>query len=135
MNGQPHFGVMVAEHNAWTRHSIATNLRQAGLSVLEASNGVSALRRAVAEAPQVVIVGPALPEMSAPELIDGLRAEPRTQHTAIVGVSDVAGADASLDVTCSADDLLATIVEARETRLQALAAAPIRSVIASARGT
>ncbi len=135
MNGLSQLGVMLAEHNAWTRQSIASNLRQAGLSVVETSNGASALRKALVDAPHVVIVGSELPEMGAPELINGLRSEARTQHTALVGIHDLAGIDAWLNLPCSPVDLLATILEALEVRRQTLAVAPMRSVRASARGT
>jgi CheY-like chemotaxis protein len=111
-------------------------LGDAGLTVTEASNGISALRLALELAPHIVVVGPELPEMSAAELADGLRSDPRTRHTAIVGVHSVVDADASLEMPCNPFDLLGTVVRALEGRRQKLAAeAPTWSVIASARGT
>src|SRR5262249_50179218 len=75
-----------------------------------------------------------LPEMSTPELVHDLRADPRTRHAAIVSVHEVAGADATLRLPCTPVEVLAKLVEALEVRRQAVAAAPMRSVIASPSG-
>ena len=81
--------VLVAEHDRWARSSIAALLIEAGIDVLEASNGVTALRVALADAPHVAVIGRDLPEIGAAELERGLRQDQRTRHIAIVGVSDL----------------------------------------------
>ncbi len=134
MDGLHHLGILVVAHNPWLRHALTTTLHEFGASVGEASNGASALRKAFAEPPHLLIVGSDLPELSASELIDSLRSDPRTRSTAIVGVDGVANVDASLDLPCGALEALAVVVEALEARRHALAATPMRSVNASALG-
>jgi hypothetical protein len=94
---------------------------------------MTALRRAQAEVPHAVIVGSNLPELSPSELVLALRADARTRQVAIVGVH--ADADARLQHPYTPFDLLATVVEALESRRQVLAGAPIVSVMSSPRST
>jgi CheY-like chemotaxis protein len=114
--------VMVVDFDRWTRLHVTTALDELGVSVAEASNGVTALRRALADAPHVVIVGSQLPEMDAPELLTGLRADPRTRHTAVVGLSSVSEGDAQLQLPCSPRDVLASVASALEARRLTMAA-------------
>src|SRR5579864_5536893 len=93
--------VMVVHHDPWTRSSLLEALRAAGFNVEEASNGMSALRRALVTVPHIVVLESKLPELSGPELVFELRNDPRTRHAAIVGVHDVVGSDASLDLPCT----------------------------------
>jgi CheY-like chemotaxis protein len=108
--------VMVVDHNPWTRLHVTTALDALGVSVAEVSNGATALRRAQAEAPHVVIVASELPEMDAPELLDGLRSDPRTRHTAVVGLSNVADGDAELNLPCTVPDVLTSLAIALQVR-------------------
>jgi len=111
--------VMVVDHDPWTRLHVATVLDALGVSVAEVSNGATALRRALADVPHVVIVGSDLPEMDAPELLDGLRSDPRTRNTAVVGLSNVPDGDAELNLPCTVPDVLTSLaiaLQARETR-------------------
>ena len=133
--GDERVSVLVADHNRWTRLNVAAALDAAGLSVTEASNGVSAMRTALDLALHIVIIGPELPEIGAVELAEGLRSDPRTRHIAIVGLHNEVDADAALELPCNPIDLLAAVADALETRRHVLAAAPIRSVMASPRGT
>ena len=136
VNGLNHLNVLVVDHDPWTRLHVTAALDEVGVvHVAQASNGMTALRLALENPPHVVIVGSALPELSATELMEDIRSNSRTHSAAIVGVQEVTGADAHLPNSCSPVDLLATVVEALEVRRQAVAAAPIRSVIASPRGT
>jgi CheY-like chemotaxis protein len=121
-SGLQNLNVMVVDHDPWTRLHVTSALDELGVSVAEASNGVTALRRALADAPHVVIVGSALPELGAPELMHGLRSDPRTRHTALVALSNVRDGDADLQLPCTPHDLLASVVYALEVRSQALAA-------------
>jgi CheY-like chemotaxis protein len=133
VNGLNHLRVIVVEHDAWTRTQLAATLRELGVQVAEASNGMTALRRAEAEPPHVAFLGPALPELSAPELAAAIRSNSR--HTAVVGLHSLVGADAGLPAEFTPLNLLATMLQALEVRRQAVVATPIRSVIASPRGT
>jgi len=130
-----HLNVLVVDHDKWTRTNLTHALDTSGLRVGEASNGITAMRKALADAPHVVILGSDLPELSTPELVLGLRTDPRTRHAAIVGVHDVVDADASLRLPCRPIEVLATLVEALEARRQAVGDAPMRSVSASPVGT
>jgi CheY-like chemotaxis protein len=116
VHGEKRVSVLIADHNRWTRLNLASMLIEAGMLVSEASNGFSALRLALERAPQIVVIGPQLPEMGGAELSDRLRADPVTRHTAIVGVHDVVDADASLALPCNPVELLATVVQALEAR-------------------
>jgi CheY-like chemotaxis protein len=127
--------VMVVDHNRWSRLYVTDSLHQLGVSVVEASNGGSGLRRALADVPHAVIVGSGLPELDVPELMHALREDPRTRHMAIVALQDIPDCDADLTLPCTPLDALASIVRALEVRRQALTVVPIRSVIASPRGT
>jgi CheY-like chemotaxis protein len=132
--GLQRLSVMVVDHNPWTRLSLTAGFRQDGVDVVEASNGVSALRKALMDAPHVVVLGSELPELSAPDVMLGLRSDPRMRHTAIVALTNgeaAADADAALALPWTPVDLLATLVEALELRPQTQAAIPMRSVIAS----
>lgn len=126
---------MVVDHNPWLRHALSTALEHVGVTVSEASNGASAMRKAIADPPHLVIVGSEVPELSGVELIDSLRSDPRTRCTAIIGMRGATNVDASLNVPCDPIELLAAIVDGLEARRQALAATPMRSVNASAVGT
>lgn len=130
-SGLKNLNVMVVDFDRWTRCHVTTALDELGVSVAEASNGVTALRRALADAPHVVIVGSELPELGAPELMRGLRSDPRTRHTAVVGLSNVPDGDADLQLPCTPGELLSSVASALEARRQTVASAPIRSVIAS----
>ena len=72
---------------------------------------------------------------------DSLRAFPTAglrdyqRHMAIVALQDIPDCDADLTLPCTPFDALASIVSALEVRRQALTVVPMRSVIASSRGT
>jgi CheY-like chemotaxis protein len=135
VDGLNHLSVLVVDHDPWSRLHLTTALSDLGVQVAHASNGMTALRRAQAEAPHAMIVGSSLPELSPAELVRALRSDPRTNQTAIVGVHNVVDADATLQLPCTPFDVLSTVVEAlEEMRRQAAAATPIRSVSASPRG-
>jgi CheY-like chemotaxis protein len=135
VDGLTRLNVLVVDNNRWTRNNLASALDAGGVCVAEASNGFTAMRKALADAPHVVILGSDLPELSTHELMLGLRTDARTHHTAIVGVQGVVEADASLRIPCNSVEVLATLAEALEVRRQAVAAAPMRSVMASPVGT
>jgi CheY-like chemotaxis protein len=122
---------MVVDFDRWTRLRVTTALDELGVSVTEASNGVSALRRALADAPHVVIVGSRLPELGARELLAGLRSDPRTRHTAVVGLAKAVDGDTDLQLPCTSRELLVSVANALEARRQTVAAKPTRSVNAS----
>ena len=82
-------------------------MRQLGVSLVEASNGGSALRRALADVAHAAIVVSGLPELDAPELMHALREDPRTGHMAIVALQDIPDCGADLTLPCTLLDALA----------------------------
>jgi CheY-like chemotaxis protein len=85
---------------------MSSMLAEAGFAVSEASNGMAALRMALADQPQIVVIGRSLPEVSAADVIRGLKSDHRTRHTAVVEV----------EKPSNAIELLATVVDALEAR-------------------
>jgi CheY-like chemotaxis protein len=118
--------VLVAEHNRWSRLLLANMLTEAGFAVHEATNGMAAVRTAAQIQPQIVILGPALPEIDAADVKQAVRNDPRTRHTAVV----------ETDGARNPIELLALVVNAlderHQVRTQLDEAAPMRSVSASA---
>ena len=98
--------VLVADHDRWTRLSVSDMLSEAGFAVEGASNGMAALRCAAADPPHIVLVGLDLPEISAAEVVDTLRSDPRMRHTAVVQIRDFA----------NPIELLATVLNTLEAR-------------------
>ena len=132
-----HLGALVAAHDRWTRESVSTILEDAGFAVQQASNGVSALRIAGRDAPEVVVIAHDLAELSPADVASSLRADPRTRHAALVvevgSDADASPAtDASVGEVSDPVELLGALLAALETRHADAAAAPIRSVSASA---
>jgi CheY-like chemotaxis protein len=148
--------VLVADADQWTRASVSAVLGEAGFTVCEVSNGMSALRSAQATPPRVAFVGTRLSEVGTAEVLRSLRADARTRHTALIliGQADVAlHADARIELPCSDLEVLASVMQALSPRSpdaprrahrgvlpartprgaasQADAAAPMRSVLAS----
>src|SRR5512143_799820 len=101
MDGRDRVNVLVVEHDPWTRVSLSNALSEAGLTVTEASNGISALRLALSIGAQVAVIGAELPEMPAAELVRCLRSDSRTCQAAIVavGVKGQPGAEARADAS------------------------------------
>src|SRR3989442_9346945 len=124
-------------------------LDNAGFRVEQASNGVSALRIAETSLPQIVLLRHNLPELGAADVLHLLRADRRTRHCAVLQLQDGAIADVELasdgllSLPCQPIQLLATVVDALQTRnavrgsvaeSQAEVGVPMRSVSASTRG-
>ena len=61
--------VLVAHNDRWTRHQVREVLTHAGSTVIEASNGMSALRQAQRSQPDLVLLGPSLSEIDAGEVL------------------------------------------------------------------
>jgi CheY-like chemotaxis protein len=126
VSGFERVSVLVADYDRWTRLSVTSMLATAGFSVQEASNGMSALRMAWAAAPDVVMVGPELPEIASDELAHLLRSDSRTRNVAVVPLS----------MPCTPMELVTTIVGAiDEQRSLAPAMQPLYAVVATAAPT
>jgi CheY-like chemotaxis protein len=109
---------LVIDDDVFIVSALAELLEDDGFDVQTATNGFSALRRAIESRPSVILLDLALPERSGQELLVDLRAEPTTRDVAIVVVT--ANADGLIDaeraevdaVICKPfdlDELLTTI--------------------------
>jgi CheY-like chemotaxis protein len=117
MNRPESVTILVADYDRWRRQSVCGMLSESGFAVLEASNGPSALRQAMAASPHIVVLGEGLPEISTADVAQTLGDDPRTRHSAVVQFGRARPPANPIDV-------LATVVEA-------YAAAPKRAVNAS----
>jgi CheY-like chemotaxis protein len=70
---------LVAHNNPWARLVLAEMLSQAGYSVAEASNGMSALRLARRDLPDLLVLDVALPEIAGDEVVEALQSDARTR--------------------------------------------------------
>ena len=67
--------VLVAHADRWTRLLVRDIVVEAGSTVVEASNGMSALRLAQQTQPDLVLLGPTLSEIAPGEVLGLLRAD------------------------------------------------------------
>ncbi|HEY1297846.1 MAG TPA: response regulator [Chloroflexota bacterium] len=112
---------LVVDDDVFVVSALAELLEDDGFDVLTATNGFSAMRRAVEAHPSVILLDVALPERSGTELLEDLRAEPTTHDLAIVLVTGFADqlteaacalADGVVPKPFDADELLATVYAA-----------------------
>jgi hypothetical protein len=75
---------LVVEYDRWLSASIATLVEEVGYTVTTASNGYSGLRLALVIRPSLVVLGRALPELSAEELCAELRRATAGSGTLII---------------------------------------------------
>ena len=112
--------MLVADYDRWSRLCVSGVLSTAGFSVDEASNGMSALRRARDTRPHVVIVGRDLPEISPTDLVGLLRSDPRTRDTAVLqlspGTDHRVDADGTISLPCLPIELFTSVLEALAAR-------------------
>lgn len=78
---------LVVDDDMFMVSALAEILEDDGFDVHTATNGFSALRRAVEQRPAVVLLDLALPERSGKEILEDLRADPLTRDVAIVVVT------------------------------------------------
>jgi two-component system sensor histidine kinase/response regulator len=78
---------LVVDDDVFVLSALAELLEDDGFDVQTATNGFSALRRAVQARPSVILLDLALPERSGGELLEDLRADPTTRDLAIVLVT------------------------------------------------
>lgn len=70
---------IVAHNNPWARLVLAEMLSQAGYAVAEASNGMSALRLARRDLPDLLVLDAALAEIPGGEVVEALQADTHTR--------------------------------------------------------
>ena len=79
--------ILVAEDNASNRYLATYLLKNAGFTVLTAQNGSDAVRLALAEHPDLVLMDIQMPEMDGYEATRTMRADPRLAAIPIVAVT------------------------------------------------
>ena len=109
--------VLIVDDYRDAREMYAAYFVSSGFRVVEASNGVEAVERALALAPDVVLMDLSLPRMDGWEATRLLKANPQTMHIPVValtshalpGFSDSAkraGCDAFITKPCLPDRLV-----------------------------
>ncbi len=82
--------ILLAEDNASNRYLATFLLKNAGFTVIAAHNGSDALRLALAENPDLVLMDIQMPEMDGYEAARRMRADPRLAGIPIVAVTSYA---------------------------------------------
>jgi CheY-like chemotaxis protein len=101
----------------------AVHLSCVGFDVIEASNGVEALERAAASAPDVVVMDLSLPIMDGWEATRRLRADARTTRIPVIvltGHALTGNSDAAKNLTCDAFVVKPCLPEALEREIRRL---------------
>ncbi len=82
--------ILLAEDNASNRYLATFLLKDAGFTVIPAQNGSDALRLALAENPDLVLMDIQMPEMDGYEAARRMHADPRLAAIPIVAVTSYA---------------------------------------------
>jgi len=82
--------ILLAEDNVSNRYLATYLLEEAGFTVVPAHNGRDALRLALAESPDLVLMDIQMPEMDGYEAAARMRADPRLATIPIVAVTSYA---------------------------------------------
>jgi CheY-like chemotaxis protein len=82
--------ILLAEDNAANRYLETFLLEKAGYTVIHAHNGTEALRLALADRPDLVLMDLQMPEMDGYESARRIHAEPQLADTPIVAVTSYA---------------------------------------------
>lgn len=76
--------ILVVEDHDDSREILTVQLKMLGYQTLEAASGTEALRRAQAEAPDLILMDLGLPDMSGIEVARRLKVLPQTAHIPII---------------------------------------------------
>jgi two-component system chemotaxis response regulator CheY len=76
--------VLIVDDSQTIRHEIAAGLQQAGFSVSEAGDGVSGLERTTEQTFAMIILDVNMPRMNGLEMLDRLKADPKTADIPVV---------------------------------------------------
>lgn len=79
--------VLVVDDEASVRSLISGSLRDHGYRIIEAGDGVDALRKAKEMRPAAVVLDIELPALDGTTVMQALRADPNTNYVPIIGMS------------------------------------------------
>jgi diguanylate cyclase (GGDEF)-like protein len=99
--------ILVVDDDPDIARFIEVNLRTQGYEVDTASDGVEALERAAAQRPDLALIDVMMPRMDGFEVVERLRANPRTSNMSIILLTAKAlTADKVMGITKGADDYI-----------------------------
>jgi CheY-like chemotaxis protein len=76
--------VLIIDDDERDRYVLKHRLRGLPLAVSEASSGAEGIAKAIAEHPQLIFLDLSMPEMNGMEVLQALKADPRTESIAVV---------------------------------------------------
>lgn len=80
--------ILLVEDDRHLRHACEASLRQSGFTVITAADGVEALRAAVEESPDLILLDLLLPRMSGLDVLRGAKANPKTRGIPVLIISN-----------------------------------------------
>lgn len=107
--------VLVADDEPMVVNVLALGLRKEGYEVIEAFNGGEAIRKAVEESPDLILLDVRMPDLDGYEVTRRLKDDARTLHIPIIlvtGLTDAHGKAAGLEA--GADEFLSKPVDTAE---------------------
>jgi CheY-like chemotaxis protein len=81
--------ILVAEDDRFLRRAAEATLRQRGFTVLTAADGEETLRRARAEAPDLILLDLIMPKLQGFEVLRALKGDPATAHIPVIVLSNL----------------------------------------------
>jgi CheY-like chemotaxis protein len=88
MSAMPAARVLVVDDDPVIQKLLQVNFEMEGYSVITASDGAEGLERARTEQPDIVILDVMMPKMNGLMVLQTLRANPETEHTPVVVLSN-----------------------------------------------
>jgi DNA-binding response OmpR family regulator len=85
--------ILVAEDSATVRRLVCARLVADGYEVIEAEDGEEALRLALSEHPDLIVLDKVMPKLDGFEIVRALRARPETRLLPIVMLTERTGED------------------------------------------
>ena len=81
--------ILLAEDDRFLRRAAEAALKRAGFTVLAAADGEEALRMAIAEKPDLVLLDLIMPKLQGFEVLKALKADPATAAIPVVVLSNL----------------------------------------------
>jgi len=104
--------ILIAEDHLDSRDALRALLEAFGYRVVEASNGLQAVKLAVEHAPDLILMDIMMPELDGFEATRELRLNPATTHTPIIAVTAMEGAH-NLALQAGANDFVRKPIDIR----------------------